>query len=156
LFCAEKGHLISSPSPHKVYLPSLASSQATSCLSFLNHLFCAGMNTICWKPRSTVLAPWRLHEHDLVSTCFKTLARKKERDVKDLMVLVLPVASLSLSWNCEFGPCCLSLSLLKLWVWSHLSYSHQLEGTNGNNSTTVLTFLRLLMNSEWSCHFLQQ
>jgi len=28
LFCAEKG-LISSPSPHKVYLPSLTSSQAT-------------------------------------------------------------------------------------------------------------------------------
>ena len=28
-----------------------------SCLSFLNHQFCAGMNTTCWKPRSTVLAP---------------------------------------------------------------------------------------------------
>jgi hypothetical protein len=44
-------------------------------------LFCAGMNTICWKPRSTVLATWRLHEHDLVSTCFKTLARKREREM---------------------------------------------------------------------------
>lgn len=108
----ELGYLISSPSPHKVYLPSLASSQATSCLFFLNHLFCAGMNTICWELRSTVLAPWCLHEHDLVSMCFKTLARKRERDVKDLMVLVLHVAS---------------FSLLKLWVLSLLPFPLSLE-----------------------------
>lgn len=38
-----------------IYLLWLHHRQPT-CLSFFNHLFCAGMNKICWKPRSRVLA----------------------------------------------------------------------------------------------------
>jgi hypothetical protein len=107
------------------------------------------MNTICWKPRSTVLAPWRLHEHDLVSTCFKTLARKREREM------------LKTWWCWTAGTtCCLFLSLetlsfvpvaflsfFKLWVWSHLSYSHQLEGTNGNSSRWAVSGVATFFNS---------
>jgi len=52
----EKAQLISLPSPHKFYLPSLTSSQATKLsFFFLNHLFCAGMNTTCWSPEAQSL-----------------------------------------------------------------------------------------------------
>lgn len=54
---------------------------------------------------------------------------------------------LSFSWNCEFCPCCLSLSLLKLWVWSHLSYSHQLEGANENSSRWAVSGVATFFNS---------
>jgi len=57
----EKAQLISSP--HKFYLSSLTSSQATKLsLFFFYHLFCAGMNTTCWSPeaQSLLLLPLSL------------------------------------------------------------------------------------------------
>jgi len=39
------------------------------------------------------------------------------------------------------------LSLLKLWVWFHLSYSHQLEGTNRNSSRWAVSGVATFFNS---------
>jgi len=68
--CAEKGLLISSSSPHKVHLPSLASSH---------------------KPSLFYIFPLQI---PMVFTCLKTLARErerereKERDVTNLMMVI--------------------------------------------------------------------
>jgi hypothetical protein len=61
------------------------------------------------------------------------------------MVLVLPVASLSLLklWVSFLLPFFFSWN----WVWSHLSYSHKLEGTNGNSSRWAVSGVATFFNS---------
>jgi len=56
VLCRERAHLITISSQSLFTLSDfITSNQVVS--FFLNHQFCAGMNTTCWKPRSTVLAP---------------------------------------------------------------------------------------------------